>query len=293
MARIKTLVAVLVPALFLIGSGRSMLELDAKSRVEDPPGSGNFNAVTRTVSWDPAETAVIICDMWDKHWCPSASERVAELAPAINNFASAARERGMLIIHAPSDTMGYYRGHPARKNALRAPPAWNFPPGMALTRAWLDEREKAAGLPIEDSDGGCDVEVPRKMKGRIVWTRQIDSIEIRDEDAIADSGRRIWNLLEQRGIKNVLLVGVHTNMCVVGRPFGLRNQVRYGRNAMLVRDLTDSVYNPHMPPRVDHFTGTDLMVEHIEAYICPTILSTEITGRPAFRFKADIRSRPE
>ena len=52
-----------------------------------------------------------------------------------------------------------------------------------------------------------------------------------------------------RGIKNVLLVGVHVNMCVVGRPFGLRNWVKYGKNAFLVRDLTDSMYNPAMPPQ--------------------------------------------
>jgi len=289
----KTLPAVLVLALLLMGSDQSTMELTARSRVETPPGSGRLEAVTQVVNWDPRETAVIICDMWDQHWCPSAADRVAELAPAINNFVNNARERGMLIIHAPSETMSFYRRHPARINALRAPIAANLPPGMAAGRSWLDEREKAAGLPIDDSDGGCDVTVPNVKVGKRVWTREIYSIEIKDEDAITASGWTIWNLLEQRRIKNVLLVGVHTNMCVLQRPFALRNLVRYGKNAMLVRDLTDSVYNPQMPPQVDHFTGTDLVIEHIETYICPTILSTEITGQPPFRFRADVRPRPE
>ena len=87
----------------------------------------------------------------------------------------------------------------------------------------------------------------------------------------------------------MILVGVASNICVVGRPFGLRNLVRYGKNAVLVRDLTDSMYNPARPPHVDHFTGTGLVVEHIEKYICPSVVSTDLTGEPPFRFKDDPR----
>jgi len=46
-----------------------------------------------------------------------------------------------------------------------------------------------------------------------------------------------------------------------------------------------------MRPFVSHFTGTDLIVEHVEKYVCPTITSTILTGRPAFRFKNDKRPR--
>jgi hypothetical protein len=40
---------------------------------------------------------------------------------------------------------------------------------------------------------------------------------------------------------------------------------------------------------VDHFTGTDLVVEHIERHWCPTITSSDFTGKPAFRFSEDKR----
>ena len=93
----------------------------------------------------------------------------------------------------------------------------------------------------------------------------------------------------QRGIERVLVMGVHTNMCVLGRPFGLRNLARYGKQVLLVRDLTDTMYNPERPPGVSHFAGTDLMVEHVEKYWCPTFTSSDITGKPAFRFKDDPR----
>ena len=37
-----------------------------------------------------------------------------------------------------------------------------------------------------------------------------------------------------------------------------------GKNVVLMRDLTDTMYNPARAPFVSHFTGTDLIVEHIE-----------------------------
>jgi len=47
-----------------------------------------------------------------------------------------------------------------------------------------------------------------------------------------------------------------------------------------------------MQPAVSHFAGTDLVVEHIEKLICPTVTSTVFTGKPAFRFKDDQRHLP-
>ena len=69
----------------------------------------------RPLSWDTSKTAVIICDMWDQHWCKAASSRVAEMAPHMNDLVNALRASGVLIIHCPSDTMNYYKDHPARK----------------------------------------------------------------------------------------------------------------------------------------------------------------------------------
>ena len=88
-----------------------------------------------------------------------------------------------------------------------------------------------------------------------------------------------------------MLMGVHTNMCVLGRPFGLRNLARSGKNVVLVRDLTDTMYNSRKWPYVSHFEGTNRIVEHIEKYVASTITSTDLTGRPAFRFQPDDRPR--
>ena len=119
------------------------------------------------------------------------------------------------------------------------------------------------------------------------WKSADRRLKIDDDDVISDSGDEIWNVLEARGIDNVILLGVHTNMCVLGRPFGLRQMAKNGKNVVLMRDLTDTMYNPQMPPYVSHFDGTELIVEHIEKFVCPTITSDQIIGGKAFRFKGD------
>ena len=105
-----------------------------------------------------------------------------------------------------------------------------------------------------------------------------------DGDAITDSAEAFY-LMRQRGIENVLIMGVHVNMCVLGRPFGIRQLVLQGMNVALARDLTDAMYNSRMPPFVDHFAGTELVIEHIERYWCPTITSDQIVGGETFRFR--------
>ena len=68
-----------------------------------------------------------------------------------------------------------------------------------------------------------------KCEIREAWTRQIKTIEIMKGDAITDNGQETWNLLAERKIENVILCGVHLNMCVLGRPFGIRQMVKLGK----------------------------------------------------------------
>ncbi|MHC4369598.1 MAG: ThuA domain-containing protein [Planctomycetota bacterium] len=289
---ISSVVFLLTVALLLghvAGAQAGQLKLDARSRQQIQGRDGQFRVTSEKLNWSASQTAIIICDVWDQHWCKGATRRGGELAPRINEVASEARDMGVLIIHAPSGTMDSYKDHPGRKIATDAPKAANLPKDIAKWCKWIDETEEAVGYPIDHSDGGCDCR-PTCEQGS-PWRGQIDTIEISDKDAVSDSGVEIWNLLEHSGIENVIIMGVHTNMCVLGRPFGLRNMARYGKNVVLMRDLTDTMYNSRMRPVVSHFTGTDLVVEHVEKYVCPTVTSTAFTGKPQFIFKNDHRPR--
>jgi nicotinamidase-related amidase len=250
------------------------LELDLRSRV--PAAQGEAGVKDEKAIWDPKTTAVVICDMWDRHWCQGASARVAEMAPRLNNLVVALRRRGVLIIHCPSDTMSYYRDQPARQLALRAP----------KVPLQFKDAPTEPPLPIDASDEGCDCQP--KCQVRSAWSHEIDAIHIEPEDAIG-GGDEVLYLMKERGIRNVLILGVHVNMCVLGRPFAIRRLVQMGENVALVRDLTDSMYNHQSRPWVDHFSGTDLVIAHIERYLCPTITSDQVLGGKPFRFAADTR----
>jgi nicotinamidase-related amidase len=267
----------------------SPLSLTLRSRTLT---NGEVRVVEQAVQWEPRKTALIICDMWDDHWCKSAARRVAELAGPLNETVKAARARGVFIIHAPSSVMAFYEDTPQRSRARMAPFAATPVPLATAERwgttwCWPDARREEV-LPIDDSDMGCSCS-GTKCIVREAWKRQIATIEIAPEDAVTDRGQETWNLLAERGTDQVLICGVHLNMCVLGRPFAIRQQVYLGKRIALMRDLTDTMYNPDRPPGVDHFTGTDRVVAHVERYWCPTIVSTDITGKVPFRFREDSR----
>lgn len=235
-------------------------------------------------TWEGTNTVVIVCDMWDAHWCKGATARVKEMAPRMNEFLQKARALGMLIVHAPSGTMKHYEGYPQRR---RAQEARRSSSGTDLNRWRPLDKAREGMLPIDDSDGGCD-DTPQCAQAS-PWQCQIETIQIALEDAISDSGEEIMGLLCERGIENVILLGVHANMCVLGRPFGIRAMVGAGKNVLLVRDLTDTMYNSRKHPFVSHFAGTDLVIEHIERNWCPTITSADMLGGKEFRFANDNR----
>jgi nicotinamidase-related amidase len=267
------------------------LQLHLRHRLKTQ-GKEQWAVTEKEVVWNPQKTAVIICDMWDDHWCKSAARRVAELAGPMNDVIREARSRGAFIIHAPSSVTSFYRDTPQRYRAAIAsfvPTAVPLATAQRWGTAWCwPDAKREAVLPIDDSDMGCDCAI--KCKVREAWTRQIAAIEIGNADAITDNAQETWNLLAQRGIDNIVLCGVHLNMCVLGRPFGIRQLVYLGKRVALMRDMTDTMYNPERPPGVSHFDGTDLVIEHMEKYWCPSFTSSDITASPAFRFKDDRRA---
>ncbi len=272
-----------------------------RRKVETAKESGLFHSVWEDQKWKADQTAIIVCDMWDLHHCLNATKRGGELAPRMNKLLKNARERGALIIHAPSSCMETYAKHPGRLRAINAPKSKNLPQDIAKWCRQIPAEEQGA-YPIDQSDGGEDDDPEehaawaKKLAAmgrnpKAPWKSQMKQLEIFDEDFISDNGEEIWSVMEQRGIKNVVLVGVHTNMCVLGRPFGLRQMSKNGKNVVLVRDMTDTMYNPAREPFVSHFTGTDLIVEHIEKWVCPTITSDQFLGGEPFQFKHDKRPR--
>jgi lysophospholipase L1-like esterase/nicotinamidase-related amidase len=271
----------------LLFSGPALAETALSLTLQTRSATGRPALVKE--QWLPSRTAMIVCDMWDLHHCRNAVIREGEMAPRMNQVLEKARQAGVLIIHAPSSCMKPYEGSPARERARTAPAAARLPDKISEWCRQIPAEEQAV-YPIDQTDGGEDddpaeharwaAELTAKgLNPKAPWTRQIDVLRIDPEkDAVSDSGTEIWNLLEARGIDNVILMGVHVNMCVAGRPFGLRQMAKNGRHVVLMRDLTDAMYNPARWPFVSHRRGTELFIEHVERHICPTVTSDQILG---------------
>jgi len=262
-----------VPAGPLPGGTTADMRLELRTRIRpfgdiDTWTEGRFEQAFR-----PTKAAIVITDMWDQHWCTGATKRVGEIALRMEPLLEKARASGILIVHAPSDTMSFYADAPGRKLAESAPrveppqaPALHDPP-----------------LPIDDSNGGCDTPGDKQHKA---WSRETHLLTIAPGDVISDSGTEIYNVLKQRGIDAVFYMGVHANMCILNRTFGIRQLSRWGIRCVLVRDLTDAMYEPSSRPFVSHAAGTELVIEYIEQHWAPTVTSTQVlqalSGKAAF-----------
>lgn len=235
--------------------------------------------------WILSEVAVVVCDMWDAYHCITAAQRTAVLATQVNRVVSALRNEGALIIHAPAGCSDFYAGTSARVRATNAPTV-----PAPCTIDWNDwERDEVNDLPDDLVNPGpcmCTGGPCNDGEPPYPWTRQTPVIEVTSDDAVTDDGQEVFNLLECRGIVDVLVMGVHTNACVLGRPYGIRQLVRLGKRPVLCRDLTDAF---HRGPR-GHRRGTEQVVAHIERRWCPSTTSDLVVGGEPFAL-ADERSR--
>ena len=248
-----SLVAVIASTVLARGgapSGEGEIHLLLRTRVQPYHQGGPWVEAQFEGAINPATTAIIITDMWDKHWCAGATTRVNQIAKRMEPVIEEARNAGILILHSPSETMDFYANTPGRLLARNAPQS--TPP---------EELKIEDGtLPIDDSDGGCDTPGDKEHKA---WTRENPALTIAPGDVVSDQGREIYNVLKERHIDTLLYMGVHANMCILNRSFGVRQMSKWGFRSIIVRDLMDAMYNPASRPFVSHAAGTELVYEFI------------------------------
>ncbi|WP_343209819.1 jacalin-like lectin [Anaerolentibacter hominis] len=237
---------------------------------------------------DGSKVGVIVSDMWDRHWCRGATRRVNELAGPMNRVLIKLRELGASIAFCPSRVAGSYYGEsPARMRTL------GYPAGRPR------EVRDLSGIPavtelIDPYRVQCDCS-PKCEMGR-VWVRQHEALFIdQDQDFICDDSREgdaefcILNAFLAKGITHVIVMGVHTNMCVIHRNFGMRELYRAGFTPIVMRDMTDCMIPREEKPYHDHFTALDDTISYIETWLGGSITSDQILGDEPFHFAEDTR----
>ena len=240
----------------------SQFDLPVRTRIEIYKGSGEWRTATSAEQYRTSRSAMLICDMWDQHWCGGATKRVGEMTKRMAAVLAVGRAKGMQIIHAPSDVMDFYEQYPQRQ-FMKQFAGTKVEPGLSLVDP---------PLPIDDKAGGCDTGEPFYK----AWKRQHAEIPVAANDVISDKGNEIFGLLKLRGIDTLFVMGVHTNMCILNRTFAIKQMTKWGIRCVLLRDLTDAMYDPKQRPFVTHDEGTALVIEHIEKYWCPSALSGDL-----------------
>jgi len=77
--------------------------------------------------------------------------------------------------------------------------------------------------------------------GRVFFFCEQPALCIDAADVISDSGSEIYSFLRERGIHTLLVMGVHTNMCILNRTLAIERMTALGIRCILVRDLTDAM----------------------------------------------------
>ncbi len=255
----RTLLAAvaLLTATVATGADDAPLTLKLRSRVEDPAHKGQFRVVEKAASWDPKRDG----DHRLRHVGPAPLPQRrpprrrdgADDGPGAQGRPRPGRPRSSTrraVAWTPTRTTRPASGRPRR------PGPKTFPAEIGKWCYKIPAEEKGV-YPIDQTDGGEDDDPAEHAK----WADEArrDGPQSQGPVEVADrppddrprsrlhqrqTARRSGASSKIAGSSNVILLGVHPNMCVLGRPFGLRQMAKNGKNVVLMRDMTDTMYNP-------------------------------------------------
>ena len=246
------------------------------------------------------EIAIIVVDVWDKHWCKLYQKDNDLLAKKIDSFLKSIRPKMVTIIHAPSESIRRwnekkekisetteiiksYVNHPARKNVVET-----IAKDKGVDKIEKEEEKennhhnerRKKRLPKvhnehkhfrQSVNKGCHCSPSCAREWPRPWTKQHPSIEIFESDYITAKFYEINSIFKKRNIKKVLFVGGASNFCILDRTFGVTRMNDEKIDCSVIRDLT--IAHGEVPAKYDK---NELQVGHIEKGFCSTVDSGEI-----------------
>ena len=208
----------------------------------------------------PSVIGIVVVDVWNFHWCKTSSERVACLVPRMNQCLEIARSIGMQVFLCPTDVAENYVG------------TLQYERPLAATRAPVPDLPDP-DFPTPADGGGCPCGTTEKARCQVNygWDGMNPDLIIADQDLIVDDRQLLYSLIREKGITHLIYMGVHTQMCLLGKSIGMLGMLKAGMPCVLARDLTDAhgYYDPQNGITPDDFTGD--IVAHFERYLCPSI----------------------
>ena len=217
--------------------------------------------VEKEKTLDPSKVAVLVIGMWSGHQCLVADRILHELSPKVDSFLRMCRSNQMKVIFGSSSLTKLPKYAALRKNMK----------GLSFAKL-VDHGLSFSPIPFDDSDGGVNERNPNFKRDDVDLH---PAIEVFDTDAMSDNSKEILNYLHHHNIELLLVVGVHTNMCVLDRPYGIKNLARYGFPMAIVRDLADPMVKPDGVRVKDRDDAKEKIVRFIEQHFCPSVDSRD------------------
>ena len=205
----KSLGLVLALAAGLVQAEPSQLNLTFQTR---DPVTGKIILTTEEV--DPRHVGVMVVDVWNYHWCKTATMRAGAFVPRMNKALAAARALGMTVMLCPSDVVDNYVGYPQRE-AIFALPEFPVPHVIDVSCP-----------PVPDA-GGCACGRER-CAGNYGWDGMHPALKIGEADLMPDTREEVCAICKEHGLIHLIYVGFHTQVCLLGKSMGLKSMKSAG-----------------------------------------------------------------
>ena len=217
---------------------------------------------------DPKKIAIIAVDCWHYHWCRTWRNRAGSLMPRFNYSFNAARKLGITFLFSPTNAMRDLNESPQRKNTL----ALSDYPLPALSNL-PDPYPGSLRFGMCECGLGDDCHYTNNVNN------QHPDLKMTGDDYIALTQQEAYNVLKHRGITHIIYTGFATNMCMWGKPTGMKFMRQFGFRCMAARDLTEAITR-YAEESFNPTQGTLEVIELIERELAPS-LSMEDTLRNA------------
>ena len=249
---------VLLAAGFLLGVAAPVLAESRLLEFTQQTRNANNEIVLTKRRIDPATTGVMVIDSWNYHWCMTATERVGAMVPRWNRALECARKLGMTVMWAPSDVAGSYLGTTQRQRALAV--AYQTAPRVRQ----LDCKFTVVRPPCM-----CGAGFP------CLWNYGFDGIcpdlKIAAQDFIVCGLEEVYGICQQQGLKHIIFTGLHTNICLFGKPDALSAMYGAGMDCSVARDLNDAYSGHDADHGITPDDGTALTDDDLERAGVPLI----------------------
>jgi len=206
-----------------------------------------------TITLDASSTAVIVSDMWNRHYCKTFSRNIDRLAPRINVALKYFRRYQIPILFMAEDVLSAHEDEPGTKllaSYAHLNEVWypiDHPPAPGHYTFWNQ----------------CICTDGTKCLGTTNWDRTHEGIERHKFDLMGGWGQHT-GFIRAHGIDTLLYCGITSNICVLShRQFSVCQSLSAGMNCILLKNLTES-YVPYEK------NANQLVIEYYEEHICPT-----------------------